>query len=33
VMTLALERRPGRQLSDLLSPLDVIVEAATQGAG
>jgi uncharacterized protein (TIGR02444 family) len=33
VMTLALERRPGRQLSDLLSPLDVIVEAATQCTG
>ena len=30
VVTLALERRPGRQLSDLLSPIDVIIEAATR---
>ncbi len=31
VVTLALERRPGSQLSDLRSPIDVIAEAATRG--
>ena len=30
VVTLALERYPGRQLSDLLSPIDVIAEAAAR---
>jgi uncharacterized protein (TIGR02444 family) len=30
VVTLALEKRPGRQLSDLLSPIGVIVGAAMQ---
>jgi uncharacterized protein (TIGR02444 family) len=30
VVMLALEKHPGKQLSDLLSPIDVIVDAATQ---
>src|ERR1700733_13710242 len=30
VVTRAVERRPGRQLSDLLSPIGVIIEAATR---
>jgi uncharacterized protein (TIGR02444 family) len=30
VVTLALEKRPGKPLSDLLSSIDVIVDAATQ---
>jgi uncharacterized protein (TIGR02444 family) len=30
VVMLALEKRPGKPLSDLLSPIDVIVDAATQ---
>jgi uncharacterized protein (TIGR02444 family) len=32
VVTLALEKRPGKQLSDLLSSIDAIVDAAMQDA-
>jgi hypothetical protein len=30
VVTLALEKRPGKSLSDIQSAIDVIVDAATQ---